>query len=94
MGKIDRPGSSRSRALRSREWLWLILAVGLVSIGCRRETSLQELQKLDGVYHVRGETKPFSGIAHETFANGQMKYSGEFRNGRLEGRTIAWHENG
>lgn len=94
MGEIDRRGSSRSGACRSREWLWLILAVGFVSVGCKREMSLEDLHELEGVYHVRGDTKPFSGIAHETFANGQMKYSGEFRNGRLEGRTIAWHENG
>lgn len=62
--------------------------------GCKRELSLQELQKRDGVFYARGEKKPFSGIAREAFANGQIKYFSEFRNGRLQGKSVAWRENG
>ncbi|HOW45190.1 MAG TPA: linear amide C-N hydrolase [Candidatus Aminicenantes bacterium] len=94
MGEIDRRGSSRSGACRSREWLWLVLAVGFVSVGCKREMSLEDLHELEGVYHVRGEKKPFSGVARKAFANGRMKYLSEFRNGRLEGKSIAWSEDG
>ncbi|MBN2243150.1 MAG: linear amide C-N hydrolase [Acidobacteria bacterium] len=70
------------------------MASGFFMAGCKREMSLQELQKRDGVFYAQGEKKPFSGIAREAFANGQIQYFSEFRNGRLQGKSVAWRENG
>ena len=52
-------------------------------------------QKKDGIL-VRDSSsnEPLTGIVYFHFANGQLAYEREYKNGLLDGRSISYHENG
>lgn len=52
-------------------------------------------QKKDGIL-VRDSSsnEPLSGIVYFHFANGQLAYEREYKNGLLDGLSISYHENG
>ena len=52
-------------------------------------------QKKDGIL-VRDSSsnEPLTGIVYFHFANGQLAYEREYKNGLLDGLSISYHENG
>ena len=48
----------------------------------------------DGLYYKAGETGPYTGSAVLTYANGQRKFEGFFKNGHRDGTCVAWYANG
>ncbi len=48
----------------------------------------------DGLYYKAGETGPYTGSAVLTYANGQRKFEGFFKNGLRDGPCVAWYANG
>ena len=52
-------------------------------------------QKKDGIF-VRDSSsnEPLTGIVYFHFANGQLAYEREYKNGLLDGLSISYHENG
>ena len=48
----------------------------------------------DGLYYKAGELQPFTGSAVSTYANGQRKFEGFYKNGRRDGLCLEWYENG
>ena len=48
----------------------------------------------DGLYYKAGEAKPYTGSAVSTYANGQRKFEGFFKDGKRDGLCLEWYENG
>ena len=61
----------------------------------KRYHANQTDQKKDGIL-VRDSSsnEPLSGIVYFHFANGQLAYEREYKNGLLDGLSISYHENG
>ena len=52
-------------------------------------------QKKDGILvRESSSNEPLSGIVYFHFANGQLAYEREYKNGLLDGLSISYHENG
>ena len=48
----------------------------------------------DGLHYKAGEPEPYTGSAVLTYANGQRKFEGFFKNGLRDGTCVAWYANG
>ena len=61
----------------------------------KRYHANQTDQKKDGIL-VRDSSsnEPLTGIVYFHFANGQLAYEREYKNGLLDGLSISYHENG
>jgi len=53
-----------------------------------------ELNKGNRLYHKKGSTTPFTGLAVEFFEDGSRKQESYFLNGNLHGPQIKWYHNG
>ena len=47
----------------------------------------------DGLYYKAGDPAPYNGSAVLTYANGQRKFEGFFKNGLRDGTCVAWYAN-
>ena len=47
----------------------------------------------DGLYYKAGDPAPYTGSAVLTYANGQRKFEGFFKNGLRDGTCVAWYAN-
>ena len=48
----------------------------------------------DGLHYKAGESEPYTGSTVLTYANGQRKFEGFFKNGLRHGTCAAWYVNG
>ena len=69
----------------------IIIVVALSSCGSKR-VNYKELSKDGGVYYFQGST--FSGTAFEMYDEKKIKNEVEFKNGKQDGQTIAFNEDG
>ena len=53
-----------------------------------------ELTLADGVYHRKGDTAPFTGLAVEFYEDGSRKEESYFADGKLHGPQIKWYPSG
>lgn len=61
----------------------------------KRYHANQTDQKKDGILvRESSSNEPLSGIVYFHFANGQLAYEREYKNGLLDGLSISYHENG
>jgi len=73
----------------------------IVTINCGKqeidnikETDYKLLQNRDGIYYLPNEVIPFNGKATDFYKNGQTKFIGIFKDGKLQGEPIRYYENG
>ena len=59
-----------------------------------REALLSETSRTNGVIHVTGESKPFTGNLVERYRDGKLKSQTGVSNGLLEGLSLGWFTNG
>ena len=53
-----------------------------------------ELEEREGIIYLKGSDTPFTGKYLNFFENGQKKLEGSYKDGKLDGLEVAWHENG
>lgn len=58
------------------------------------QVNITELERVNGLWTKRGESKPYNGAFKETYTDGSIKGTGSFVNGRLEGVRIQYSPNG
>ncbi len=58
------------------------------------QTNITELERVDGLWTKKGESKPYNGDFIETFEDGSTKGTGTFVDGQLEGMRIQYFPNG
>ena len=59
-----------------------------------RELTLAELVRRDGRLYAPGESTPFDGVLYENFPGSKRKLEIEIRDGRADGRSLGYFENG
>lgn len=59
-----------------------------------RELTLAQLVKHDGKLYVPGEGTPFEGLLYENFPGSKRKLEIEIHDGRADGRSVGYFENG
>jgi antitoxin component YwqK of YwqJK toxin-antitoxin module len=86
----------------------VLLFVALLVAGCgekslsdsKIEKALEEavlgdsLQERNELYYQPNKSKPYSGWVKEMHDSEQVAMLVQLKDGKLEGRSIAWHENG
>ena len=53
-----------------------------------------DTQYRDGVIYLPNKTKPFSGKNLCKYENGQKMSDGNYKDGKIDGKSTEWHENG
>lgn len=66
----------------------------LLAVWTFGQTSINDLERIDGLWTKKGEKSAFTGEFFETFENGKTKGTGNLINGQLEGLRIQFFENG
>ncbi|HDS00616.1 MAG TPA: hypothetical protein ENO07_01230, partial [candidate division Zixibacteria bacterium] len=76
----------------------IVIVTLIFGVSCSegpREISLEQLQqRSDGLYYAVNEDKPFSGVAVETYEDGQKSAEKSFEDGKLHGFIRAWYPDG
>lgn len=74
--------------------LTLLLSLSLLTSFVFGQINITELERVDRLWVKKGESTPFNGDFKETFEDGQIKGSGTFVKGQLEGLRIQYFLNG
>lgn len=80
--------------MRNMKKLILLLSLSLLTSIAFSQINITELEKVDGLWVKKGESKPFNGDFKETFEDGETKGSGTFVKGQLEGLRVQYFPNG
>ena len=73
----------------------ILLLLGIVSFvtACsQKRVLIQELTKAGGLFY--SNSKPFTGVGFDVFSNNKLKREIEYKNGKLDGKSITYYENG
>lgn len=73
---------------------FILLSIFSISTLVFSQTNINELERVNGLWTKKGETKPFTGEFIEYSENGDIKGKGVFRNGLVDGLRIMYFENG
>ena len=74
--------------------LTLLLLLSLLTSFAFSQINITELERIDGLWTKKGESKPFNGDFKEIFEDGKTKGTGTFVDGQLEGLRIQYFQNG
>lgn len=74
--------------------LTLIIFLSAVWSYSHSQINITELERIGGLWTKKGDSKPYNGDFIETFENGEIKGTGTFVNGQLEGLRIQYYSNG
>jgi len=74
--------------------LSLLLSLCLLTTLAFCQINITELERVDGLWTKKGESKPYNGDFKETFEDGKTKGTGKFVDGQLEGLRIQYFPNG
>ena len=74
-------------------FLLLPLTLFLV-IGCRQLVYRDQAEKREGIWYRKGSDAPYTGKIFSLYKNGQRMNEGRYKDGKLHGFTVWWHENG
>lgn len=58
------------------------------------QVNLNDLERIEGLWVKKGDTKPFTGAFIEYYDNGNIKGEGEFKDGEVHGLRLMYYENG
>ena len=53
-----------------------------------------KLQDRDGVTHLPNSQEPYSGYAKQVYENEQIEIIAQFKDGKMDGLSTVWDENG
>ena len=53
-----------------------------------------ELNQQTSMVYVQGEQTPFTGTVEKKYASGKLEATMEFKNGKLDGKTLVYNETG
>lgn len=53
-----------------------------------------ELNQQTSMVYVQGEQTPFTGTVEKKYASGKLEATMEFKDGKLDGKTLVYSENG
>jgi hypothetical protein len=64
-------------------------------VGCGPSSKkIDELTLEDSLYYIKGTQNLFTGLITDSYPNGQKKYAGAIKDGKLNGLYQEWHANG
>ena len=66
----------------------------LIIASCSKETSFDQLVKRQGIYYEVNSQTPFSGRVVSYHENGQVEFRRNFKDGKIEGLSEWYNENG
>jgi len=72
----------------------LIITVLMLVVGCSKPINEDSLIDRNGVKYQQDSQKPYSGKVFRLYDTGENKNEGIYKDGKLEGLWIEWHENG
>jgi len=72
----------------------LLLSLSLLTSFAFSQINITELERVDGLWTKKGESKPFNGDFKETFEDGKTKGTGTFVDGQLSGLRVQYFPNG
>ena len=72
--------------------LGLLLVMGMV--GCGKTVDFSKLVERDGLMYEGDSETPFTGVMVDKYENGQKKFEATFKDGKQEGLSSGWYENG
>lgn len=72
----------------------LILLFGLTASFVFSQINITTLEKVDGLWTEKGKSKPYSGEFVDNYPNGDIKGTGNFSKGKLDGLRIQYFSNG
>ena len=85
----------------------LLIAITILAVGCgeknesitetKPELNIVPDEKLiirEGIWYLKGADTPFTGKVFSLHENGQKKYEGNFKDGKKDGISLGWQENG
>ena len=72
--------------------LLLLGIISFVTAFSQKRVLIQELTRAGGLIY--SNSKPFTGVGFDVFSNNKLKGEIEFKNGKLNGKSITYHENG
>ena len=52
------------------------------------------MEEREGIYYIIGSDTPYTGKSFALYPNGQKEAEGNYKDGKLEGTIVFWHENG
>ncbi|MBL4753351.1 MAG: tetratricopeptide repeat protein [Flavobacteriales bacterium] len=74
--------------------LTLLISLSLLSALAFSQINITELERVEGLWAKKGDSKPYNGDFKETFEDGKTKGTGTFVDGQLEGLRIQYFLNG
>lgn len=69
----------------------IIVFINSLAIG---QINLKDLEKTEGFWRVKGTTVPYTGPFEEFFESGELKGTGSFKDGLVDGLRTIYNENG
>ena len=76
----------------------LLMAFVILTIGCGEKKSegvnLDELEVIEGVAYLKNSDSPYTGKVFEFHDNGQKKSETTLKEGKYDGLSAIWYENG
>ena len=73
----------------------IVVTPPLLLGGCGEKTvNDEELEEREGIYYIIGSDTPYTGKSFALYPNGQKEAEGNYKDGKLEGTIVFWHENG
>lgn len=72
----------------------LLLTFSFLITATFGQVNINELERIDGLWTKKGDTKPYNGDFKETYENGSIKGTGTLIDGKLEGQRIQYFPNG
>lgn len=72
----------------------LLLSLSILTLITFGQVNITELERFEGLWTLKGESQPYNGDFKETFEDGNIKGTGTFVNGQLEGLRVQYFPNG
>lgn len=69
----------------------ILLSVNIIMLG---QTNINNLEQIDGVWHLKGDSIAFTGDFEERYNDGSIKGTGKLLGGQLAGLRMRYYENG
>jgi antitoxin component YwqK of YwqJK toxin-antitoxin module len=73
--------------------LLLLPLILFLVIGCRQLVYRDQAEKREGIWYRKGSDAPYTGKIISLYENGQPMNEGKYKDGKLHGLTVWWHEN-
>ena len=72
----------------------ILMCLVLALSGCEKVVDSDKIQTRDGIVYLPNSTTPFSGRVEDFFENGKLNFEATYKNGKVDGLSRMWYENG